>query len=244
MQTTVDAGWVPIWERPQPPMAEQIRSAALRVADQDGLAAVTVERVAMEIATTNRQLRPYVLDQDDLHDLLLDHAYGEVAPVDLAGGWRDTLAALADALWTVLRRRPWLAELICMRPLAAPGALHLYETGMAALVSAGLDLATSMNTVAAVHGLAVQTGLAAAIEARVQRRYVHLAPAELHAAVVPYLRAATTGDSHPTYGRWLRECPAHHDIAEAFTFSLGLLLDGIDRTVLGPAVTRLRPVSG
>ena len=57
---------------------EEIAAAAIALADAEGIAAVTMRRVAAAIGLTAMSLYNYLPRKDDLYDLMLDTALGEL----------------------------------------------------------------------------------------------------------------------------------------------------------------------
>jgi AcrR family transcriptional regulator len=73
-------------------------TAALGVADRDGLDAVSMRRVAEELDTGASALYVYVANREDLLGAMFDHAMADVASSPLPeGDWRQRLA------WLLLR---------------------------------------------------------------------------------------------------------------------------------------------
>src|SRR5580693_6496914 len=74
---------------------EQITAAAIRIADAEGLDAVTMRRVAAEVGSGTMTLYRYVPTKDHLLDLMIDATEGEVVFPDVAAGdWRAGLRAV------------------------------------------------------------------------------------------------------------------------------------------------------
>src|ERR1700683_3673998 len=96
---------------------EQITAAAIRIADAEGLDAVTMRRVAAEVGSGTMTLYRYVPTKDHLLDLMIDATEGEVVFPDApAGDWRAGLRAVAWMQRDRLLRHPWLASLEAGRP--------------------------------------------------------------------------------------------------------------------------------
>ena len=95
----------PIWARPEPATRrprfsrEQIASAALAIADAEGLRAVSMRRVAADLGAGTMSLYRYISTKDDLIALMDDALMGAVlVPADeLPADWRAALATLDTA---------------------------------------------------------------------------------------------------------------------------------------------------
>ncbi|TDW69566.1 TetR/AcrR family transcriptional regulator [Kribbella pratensis] len=137
----------PIWLRPEraargPRPAhsrDEIAAAAVRVADAEGLAAVSMRRVATELGTGTTSLYRYVDGKDELFDLMVDRAMGDGRPPVPTGNWRVDLAAVAHAQRAIMLRHPWLVRLPATRPVLGPNTLAWLEATYAAVDVPGLD---------------------------------------------------------------------------------------------------------
>ena len=120
---------------------EQIAAAAIRIADAEGLDAVTMRRLAAEIGCGTMTLYRYVPTKDHLLDLMIDVTEGEVVFPDVpAGDWRAGLRAVAWMQRDRLLRHPWLASLEAGRPAFGPNSLRNLEQGFGMLDGLELDI--------------------------------------------------------------------------------------------------------
>ncbi|MFG2823928.1 TetR/AcrR family transcriptional regulator C-terminal domain-containing protein [Kitasatospora sp. NPDC048365] len=135
----------PAASRPQPGepalTPERIVAAAVAVADAEGLAALSMRRVATELGAATMSLYRHVTDKEDLLFRMLDAAFaGHPLPADPPPGWRERLDLAARRLWAAFRRHPWLASAMSLtRPQPVASALPYTEWVLAALEDHGLD---------------------------------------------------------------------------------------------------------
>lgn len=140
---------------------ERIVATAVRVADTEGLAALSMRRVATDLGVATMSLYRHVPGKDELLRLMMDVAFGEQPlPEPPASHWREGLEAVARLQWRIYRRHPWLASTMSFtRPVLAPDAALHTERSMAALSGLGLsweEIAQASVALAAfVCGLAV-----------------------------------------------------------------------------------------
>ncbi|MEV6737251.1 TetR/AcrR family transcriptional regulator [Streptomyces sp. NPDC051104] len=92
---------------------ERITEATVRLLDAEGLARFSMRRLAAELNVTAMSVYWYVDTKDDLLELALDAAFGEVRlPAgDTGEDWRDQLRGLAAEYRALLVRHPWLSPL-------------------------------------------------------------------------------------------------------------------------------------
>jgi AcrR family transcriptional regulator len=224
-----------VWHRPEPgdgsapaPLSRaRIVAAALGLADSDGLAAVSLRRVAAELGAGPMRIYRYVDSKDELLDLMVDAAYGEIDVGPPSGGWRASLRAIAGSLQTVTVRHPWLTSLLGAHPPYGPNGLRLTEHALAVFTGLGLDAATITRAVSAVTAYVVGYVLVEFLPQLPARATPD--PAEVAGNRG---RIAASGD-FPTLTRVFTEL-GQPDAQEAFTAGLELVLDGI-AAHLGPA---------
>ena len=77
---------------------DRIVSAAMEIADRDGLPAVTMQAVAKSLGFTTMSLYRYVSNKDELMTLMQDAAMRGLAELPSEGGWEDRLRTWAEKL--------------------------------------------------------------------------------------------------------------------------------------------------
>ncbi|MPZ79493.1 MAG: TetR family transcriptional regulator [Actinophytocola sp.] len=115
-----------------------IAAAGIRLADAEGIEAVSLRRVAGELGTGTTTLYRYIATKDELFDLMIDSAMGEHEPPAPTGDWRADLRAIAHANRALVLRHPWLAALPATRPALGPNSLAWLEATYATVAPLGL----------------------------------------------------------------------------------------------------------
>ena len=127
-------------ERPaKAPLTRQgIIDAALGILSEEGLAKVTMRRIAGVLDTGHASLYVYVRDTEDLHAQILD---AMLAAVELTGGgsWRDRLKSLLASYGEVLRNHPELARMALSTRPNGPHFTAIVEQVLALLTEGGAD---------------------------------------------------------------------------------------------------------
>lgn len=219
---------------PRPGLSvNRIVAAAIKIAASEGLAAVSMSRVAGELGAGAMSLYRYVATKDELLALMVDTAHGQ-PPAGSEGdeGWRAGLSRWAWAEHEAYRRHPWALRVPISGPPITPNAVSWLEQGLRSLRDTGLGEGEKMSVV-----LLLTT-------------YVR-AEAILDVEIGAAFRAAgaTSQEAMTGYGRLLRTLtdparfPALHrviasgvlDAADApdaeFTFGLERVLDGIEALI-------------
>ncbi|HEY0695467.1 MAG TPA: TetR/AcrR family transcriptional regulator [Kribbella sp.] len=110
-----------------------IGAAAVKIADEAGLGAVSMSRVAAELGFTTMSLYRYVSSKNDLYVVMVEEAFGKPEPVDLARtGWRERITAWATAIRDAIHRHPWLLQVPLFEPPLSPKQLDWMEQGLSA----------------------------------------------------------------------------------------------------------------
>jgi AcrR family transcriptional regulator len=117
---------------------QSIVDAALELADDVGLEAVSLRNIADLLRVTPMALYRHVENKDALLDAMADELYAELVPKAGAGDWWDELAGIARTTRRLLLAHPWAVPLFS-RPLAGPHAHALAQALEATLRAAGFS---------------------------------------------------------------------------------------------------------
>lgn len=115
-------------------------TAALRLADRRGLAALSMRRLGAVLGVEAMSLYKHVPSKPALLDLLVERVLAEIAPPPPPGAsWERRLRHVADELRRVSLAHPHVFPLLATRVPASPQALAPLETLLGALADAELD---------------------------------------------------------------------------------------------------------
>lgn len=118
---------------------ERIVETAISVADNEGLNAVTMRRIAQALGVVPMTLYTYVPGKPELLDLMLDSLYVQMVPSQTSdASWRSRLEGIAHDNLSLYRRHPWAALISTARPPLGPGLFAKYERELSALDGLGL----------------------------------------------------------------------------------------------------------
>ncbi|HEY2715852.1 MAG TPA: TetR/AcrR family transcriptional regulator [Solirubrobacterales bacterium] len=137
-----------IWNRPEragrgpaPSLTrDQIAAAAVRLADAEGIDAVSMRRLATALGVAASSLYRYVERKDDLLELMADAVMGEVEPAPPGSDWRLAIRTFATEMREMIQRHPWAAAVGAGRPSLGPNSLDRAERLFAAIDATGLDI--------------------------------------------------------------------------------------------------------
>jgi AcrR family transcriptional regulator len=224
-----------VWERPEPPdrpvlaplSRERIVRTAVRLADADGLEAVSLRKVAAALDVGPMRLYGYLATKEELLDLMVDAVYAEVRPV--GDGWRAVLRSLAETTRQTVHRHEWLADLLGGRPQLGPHVLARGEAVVAALDGVGVDLV--MPVMAAVNAYVIGAVRREIAERRAER-VTGLDEKQWQRENGPYLERTFATGRFPALATVIRD-GAHLSADETFQLGLGFVLDGIEAHLAG-----------
>ncbi|MEV0624919.1 TetR/AcrR family transcriptional regulator [Nonomuraea wenchangensis] len=113
-------------------------AAAMAVADEHGLAGLTMPAVAARLGVTTMALYRHVASKDDLLDALVEALLPPLPPESGGASWRERLGAMAAAVRDTAARHPAVFPLLLQRPAATERAREIRDGVVAALRQAGL----------------------------------------------------------------------------------------------------------
>ena len=129
---------------------EDIAATAVRVADAEGLVAISMRRLATELDAGTMTLYYYVHTKDELFTLMIDAALSEgIRPLP-EGDWRSAVTQIARDSKRILQAHPWILEINDSNGFG-PNAVRHFDQTLEAVARRGgsledqLDLATAVD---------------------------------------------------------------------------------------------------
>lgn len=121
----------------RPLSRQKIGEAAIALADDAGLKAVTMRAVAAQLGVEAMSLYNHVKGKPDLLTEMTDVVAGQIAIPQADGDWRAEMSRRARSAHAVLLAHPWAAELVASNPEPGPRMLAYVEATLACLSRAG-----------------------------------------------------------------------------------------------------------
>ncbi len=200
---------------PQPTLSlDRIVAVAIEVADQDGLAALSMARLAERLGSRPMSLYRHVASKDELLVVMQDAAPGE--PPELPPGWRAGLGVWARALRAVYYRHPWILQASAGRPPLEPGQLVWLDRALSVFdgtaLTSGERLRAVMSTLYLVRGEA----------------QVSAVPPDVSESYPELVAELVTADRFPALAAVIADGMFTPDHADVIDFGLERLFDGIE----------------
>ncbi|MGV9380717.1 TetR/AcrR family transcriptional regulator [Nonomuraea sp. NPDC003707] len=214
---------------------DRIVRAAIEVADAEGLAALSMRRVAERLGVGTMSLYTYVPGKPELFDVMLDTVYGEAArPQDVPGGWRGRLEQIARESWALYLRHPWLLQVASSRPVLGPNVTAKYDYDLRAVDGIGLTDLEMDSVITLVAGF-VHGAARGAVEAAQAESLTGMTDEQWWAAHAPFLSRITDAARYPTAARVGQAAGealnAAYSPGHAFEFGLQRVLDGVEALI-------------
>jgi AcrR family transcriptional regulator len=230
---------------PRPGLSvDRVVAAAVELADAEGLAALSMRRVAERLGVGTMSLYTYVPGKGELLDLMLDTVLAEEARPDPAAGWRAGLELRAREDWALFHRHPWILEISPSRSLLGPNETELFEATLRVVDGIGLNGAEMVLVVSLVADYTRGAAQSAVGAAQAERR-TGVSDEQWWAAREPLFDRYFDPARYPTVTRVAAsgafEQPtggAEYTVArarESFEFGLPRVLDGIETFIDAPS---------
>lgn len=205
------------------PTRERIMSAAVALADRDGLEALTIRALATDMGVGPMTLYHYVDGKEQVLDGMVDLVFAEMALPDPSLSWREAVRARCESAREVLTRHPWSVPLLESRRSPGPETLRHHNAMLECLIEGGLSIPLTAHAYAVldsyVYGFAIQ-------EANLP-----VQGGEESAEIAAEIAASFTPETYPYLVRFTVEHAMKPDFrfGDSFGFGLDLLLDGLER---------------
>ncbi|MET4661446.1 AcrR family transcriptional regulator [Streptomyces sp. PvP037] len=224
-----------IWARPEragrgPRPAytrADIAAAAVRIADAEGLDAVSMRRVAAELGCGTMSLYNYVPRKEDLYELMVDAAGGEHELWEPAGDWRADMVRVAHQSRALMHRHPWLPRLMSPVYGFSPNSLRYLEHCLACLDPLPGTYGTKLELIAMLNGI-VTTYVSNELATAERTRSLPWSQEQEHAIRGAYLGGRIATGQYPRMAAAFQEDAGPIDLEAVFERALGRMLDGFD----------------
>ncbi|MFF4628577.1 TetR/AcrR family transcriptional regulator [Streptomyces griseorubiginosus] len=219
-----------VWDRPEPPPRpvpldrERIVAAAVALADEGGLEAVSLRKVAARLNAGPMRLYGFIATKEELFDLMMDEVQAEILPDEPPGHWREALSGLAHRTRRAALRHEWLADLLGGRPSPGPNGLAVTESTLAALDGLA-DIDTVMRAVETVGSYSTGAIRREIANLRAERA-TGLSKREWQRAHGPHLTKMLATGRFPALSKAVYD-GTHVDAETAFTTGLEWVLDAV-----------------
>ena len=205
---------------------ERVSLAAVRLADESGLEALSMRNLAQELGVVPMALYKHVANKEELLDEMINTIVLEIDPLKKDLEWKASLRHRILSARAVLLRHPWAPHVIESRNSASPVVLDYIDSLIGIFLRAGLSLDLTHH---AMHTLGSR--MWGFIQEVFPTPASPTDPEELAAAFAqwsiryPNIIEMATAANHSDDAQITQGCDDQYE----FEFALDLLLDGFER---------------
>ena len=201
---------------------ERILNAAVAIADERGVAAVTMREVASALSVEAMSLYNHVSNKESLLDGMVDLVIEEIDLPQGLTAWREAMRRRAVSAREVFDRHPWLPLLLDSRQSSGPARLHYYDWVLGILIEAGFSLDGAAGAFSLldsyIYGFGIQASNLSGADDMTPEERTEAFRAAIPAEQYPYLNQMT-----------MHAMETGYDPEADFNFGLALVLDGLER---------------
>lgn len=243
---SVPAVFKRLWRLPSAPQrlgrkstldVETVVSTAVRLADEGGLDAATLPKVAEQLGVTAMSLYRHVGSKHELLQLMMDAASEpRHTAIDSSSGWRDGLRLWAADLWALYQTRPWAPRVPVYSPPSGPHQIAWLERGLAQLAPTSLDWEEKLAALTLLSGFVRQSALLQ--QELTEGREVGQAQSDSEREYAAALHQLVEPDRFPQTAAMLASRALSSDVPGAdepdkdFLTGLELVLDGLAARII------------
>ena len=209
--------------RRAPLTRERVLAAAIDLADRDGIASLSMRKLAQELGVEAMSLYHHVANKDDLLDGIVDVVFGEIELPAGEAGWEAAMRRRSVSAREALRRHPWAIGLMESRRSPGPANIRHHDAVLGVLRDAGFPVELAAHAYSLldsyIYGFALQ-----------EASLPFHTPEET-AEVAQEIWSAFPADQYPHLAEIATEhvLQPGYDYGNEFLYGLDLILDGLAR---------------
>ncbi|PDP86775.1 TetR family transcriptional regulator [Glycomyces fuscus] len=226
----------PTPERQRPPLSrERIFQAAASVADERGVASVSMRKVAEHLGVEAMSLYHHVANKDEVLDGVVDLVFGEIELPDGAQDWRGAMRVRALSARAALSRHTWALGLMDSRRNPGPATLRHHDRVIGCLRRAGFPIAMAAQAFSTLDSYVYGFVL--------QESSLPFETTEELDDVANTIRQGMPADQYPHLTEMMTDHALRpgYSYANEFELGLDLILDGLERALAAPGGGAVRP---
>ena len=209
--------------KPRAPLSrERVLRAALVLADEGGIDALTMRRLGERLQVEAMSLYNHIAGKDDILDGIVDLVFSEIVVPSGSLDWKKAMRERAISARDALMRHPWATSLMQSRTKPGPATLRHHDSVIGSLRNAGFSVDM------AAHAFSVMDGYIYGFAMQQMNLPSH--SSEESAALAENILRELPAREYPHLAEMIVEhaLKPGYDYAEEFEFGLDLILDGLE----------------
>jgi AcrR family transcriptional regulator len=193
----------------------------LRIADKEGLVALSMRKLAKELGVEAMSLYHHVKNKDEILDGLLEVVVSEIEVPTLGGDWREAMRRRARSAHKVLTAHPWATMLLMSRISIGPAMMRYIDATLGCLREAGFSFPIADYAWNAIDSY---------IYGYTMHQLNFPAEPDEYAATAAAFVPEIDAEAYPhLVGLSAEVIAGRHDGVHSLEFGLDLILDGLER---------------
>lgn len=198
----------------------RILAAAVELADERGVAAITMRELASKLGVEAMSLYNHVASKDEILDGMMDLVMEEIVLPTKVSDWRAAMRTRSISARRIFERHPWAPQLLDSRTSSGPRRLAYFDQVLGILAQAGFSDADAVRAFSLldsyVYGFGIQQS--------------HLSLGDSYEGNAEAILRAVPAEEYPTLHRIASLATlSGYDAESDFSFGLELILDGLGR---------------
>lgn len=209
--------------KPRSPLSrERVLRAAITLADEAGIEALSMRRLAQELGVEAMSLYNHVANKNDLLDGIVDTAWGEIVVPTGEADWKTVIREIAISAHETLLRHPWASGL-WMRQKPGPARLRYGDSLLGCLRNTGFSKDLTYHAYHIIESYILgYTFQVLSFRAVDTEQFADIAAS--------FVRGEFSAEyPHFTEHALQHMEPGHDDGVSAYGLGLDLILDGLER---------------
>ncbi|MBO1005045.1 TetR/AcrR family transcriptional regulator [Pseudogracilibacillus auburnensis] len=217
---------------------KQIVVAAINIADKEGLAALSMNRLASSLGFTPMSLYRYIPSKDDLLLLMQEEIYDIDYPQEeVETDWREKMRQYVRICIKVFRDHPWFSDIPITSVPLTPNQLKWVDMALRTTRNLALNDDEKMSIVLLLSGYARWCGIITKdMDMAIQtgKRPSEISGLDYSMSLKKLVTQDRFPDLYPVLmsGAYTEENEDANDIGNDFDFGLERILDGIEHYLL------------
>ena len=210
-------------ERPSRLSRERVLRAAIAQADEGGLEALSMRKLAEVLEVAPMALYRHVADKDDLVDGMIDVVFSEIDLPSAGADWRTAMRQRAISVRNVLSRHRWAIGLMEARANPGPANLRHHDAVIGNLRAAGFDMAMVAHAYSLLDGYIYGFALT--------KMNLPFESGDDVAEIAQSMLEPFPVNEYPNLVAFITEhaMKAGYDYGDEFEYGLDLILGGLER---------------
>ena len=202
-------------------------SAAVALADAEGIGSLTMRKLAQELGVEAMSLYHHVANKNDILDGMVDMVFGEIDLPSDNTAWKTAMRQRATSLRAALARHPWAISIMDSRTSPGPATLRHHDAVIGCCRTAGFSIEMAAHAYSLIdsyiYGFVLQEVNLPFDDADDLEEVLESIMPQLSADDYPHLVELTTEHVlQPGY-----------KYGDEFEYGLGLILDGLETAMHG-----------